>query len=319
MFHLRAADGRPDLCLQVGNPGCVSSPDGSTLLSRLVRFLGVLKVNRAQRNELVVANLPLVGYLVSELCAKATHLSRDDLASVGSLALITSAEAFNPDLGVPFGAFARRRIVGAFADDMRASDWAPRSVRKRIKETLKVRETLTSALGRTPNLDEVAAALGVDRNEAAASLADAARTVSTLDDITAEFLVSETVSPEKTLLESERMKYLRAAVRALPEKMRFIVEQIYFEDRTVKDIAEELGSTHSAVSQQRSEAIRLLGDGLGTHYADDAAAPHVPTSRIAPARRNAYLSMMADHTAGGITRDPHSWAEAHRTPVAEPA
>src|ERR1700712_1843686 len=152
---------------------------------------------------MVVENLPLVGYLVSELCAKATHLSRDDLASVGSLALITSAEAFNPDLGVPFGAFARRRIVGAFADDMRASDWAPRSVRKRIKETLKVRETLTSALGRTPNLDEVAAALGVDRNEAAASLADAARTVSTLDDITAEFLVSETVSPEKTLLESE--------------------------------------------------------------------------------------------------------------------
>jgi len=38
-------------------------------------------VNRNERNALVVENLPLVGYLVSDLCSRATHLSRDDLAS----------------------------------------------------------------------------------------------------------------------------------------------------------------------------------------------------------------------------------------------
>ncbi|MET1016487.1 MAG: flagellar biosynthesis protein FliA, partial [Leifsonia flava] len=47
-------------------------------------------MNRIERNALVVENLPLVGYLVSELCGRATHLSRDDLASVGAIALITS-------------------------------------------------------------------------------------------------------------------------------------------------------------------------------------------------------------------------------------
>ena len=65
-------------------------------------------MNRAERNKMVVDNLPLVGYLVSEVWARATHLSRDDLASAGAVALITSAEAFDPTLGVPFGAFARR-------------------------------------------------------------------------------------------------------------------------------------------------------------------------------------------------------------------
>jgi RNA polymerase sigma factor for flagellar operon FliA len=248
----------------------------------------------------VVENLPLVGYLVNELCAKATHLSRDDLASVGAIALITSAESFDPTLGVPFGAYARRRIVGAFADEMRANDWAPRSARRRIKETLAVKETLIGALGRNPSVDEIASALGVDRTEANATLADAARTVSTLDDVTAEFLVADVESPEERLLGSEKLKYIRAAVSALPEKMRYIVTAIYFEDRTVKELAEELGSTHSAVSQQRAEAIRLLRDGMSAHYADDGGRERVPQSRISPQRRSAYLATMAEHATGAM-------------------
>ena len=125
-------------------------------------------MERHERNKLVVENLPLVGYLVSEVWAKARHLSRDDLASAGALALVQSADSFNPDLGIPFGAFARRRIVGAFADEMRSEDWATRGARRRIKETLAVQDTLVSALGRKPNVDEVASALGVDREAAAA-------------------------------------------------------------------------------------------------------------------------------------------------------
>lgn len=263
-------------------------------------------MNRSDRNKIVVDNLPLVGYLVSELCAKATHLSRDDLASVGAIALITSAESFDPSLGVPFGAYARRRITGAFADELRSNDWAPRSARRRIRETLAVQETLTASLARTPTVDEIASVLGVERSVADAALSDASRTVSALDDTMVDLLVANSSSPEATLLASERLVYLRAAVASLPERMRWVIEQIYFEDRSVKDIAEELGSTHSAVSQQRSEAVRLLQDGLGTHYADEPNVIHVTRSRISPNRRTAYLATLADQTAGGITRAPHS-------------
>ncbi|GAA3863809.1 FliA/WhiG family RNA polymerase sigma factor [Leifsonia kafniensis] len=261
-------------------------------------------MNQERRNKMVVDNLPLVGYLVSEVWAKARHLSRDDLASAGALALITSADAFNPDLGIPFGAFARRRIIGAFADEMRSVDWATRSARRRIKETLAVQETLAAHLGRTPNVDEIASALGVDRSVAAVGLADASRTLSTLDDVTAEFLVADSAMPEDTLLAAERLAYLRAAVESLPEKMRFIVEQVYFGDRSVKDVAAELGTTHSAVSQQRAEAIRLLRDGLATHYADSESeeSSYVLQSRIAPANRSAYLARLADHALYGINR-----------------
>jgi len=260
---------------------------------------------------LVVQNLPLVGYLVSEVWAKATHLSRDDLASAGAVALITSADSFDPSLGIPFGAFARRRIVGAFADEMRSGDWASRGARRRIKETLAVKETLTAALGRTPSVDEIASLLGVDRSEVTAGLTDAARTVSPLDDSTAGFLIADTALPDESLLAAERLSYLSAAVEALPEKMQMIVRQVYFEDRSVKEIADELGITHSAVSQQRAEAIRLLRDALETHYSDSCDSEELlagstpayqPVSRIAPAARSAYLARVSSYAMAELSR-----------------
>lgn len=281
--------------------------------------MGVQELNREERNQLVVENLPLVGYLVSEVCAKATHLSRDDLASVGAIALITSADSYNAELGVPFGAYARRRITGAFTDEMRANDWATRTARRRIKETLAVRETLTAALGRSPKVDEIASAMGVERSVAEDAMADASRTVSHLDDAISDSLVSSLPSPEAAVLSAENLQYLRASVAVLPEKMRYIVEQVYFHDRTVKELAAELGSTHSAVSQQRAEAIRLLRDGLRTHYSD-TGTPEPIESRISPARRNAYLQSVAEWTAGGLTRqDPHFQPAACYGPVVHTA
>ena len=258
-------------------------------------------MNRNERNALVVENLPLVGYLVSDLCSRATHLSRDDLASAGAVALVQAADGYDATTGVPFGAYARTRILGALADELRASDWATRSARKRIKETLAVQESLTSALGRKPSVDEIAGALGVDRETAAAGLADASRTVTALDETIEPLLVSETVGPEDSLLADEQTAYVRAAVAALPDRMRSIVEAIYFDDRTVTEIAEELGITHSAVSQQRSEAIRLMREGMATHYADEGD-PVVIEAKTSQARRSAYLARLAQHAVAGVSR-----------------
>jgi RNA polymerase sigma factor for flagellar operon FliA len=261
-------------------------------------------VNRTERNHLVVTNLPLVGYLVSEVWSRANHLSRDDLASAGALGLIAAAEGFDPTLGVPFGAYARRRILGAFADEMRSSDWASRGIRHRIREVLATQETLSSALGRTPTIDEVADALGVDRATASEAIADATRSISQLDETESDSLAAEIASPEDSLLTTERATMVRAAVDALPEKMRYIVTEIYFGDRTVKELAEELGSTHSAVSQMRAEGVRLLRDGLETHYADDPAAVPSRESRIAESRRSAYLARLAQSAGLGLAGSP---------------
>ena len=43
---------------------------------------------RTERDALVRDNLAIVGYLVNEVARKATHVSRDELASAGALGLV---------------------------------------------------------------------------------------------------------------------------------------------------------------------------------------------------------------------------------------
>lgn len=268
------------------------------------------------REKLILDNLPLVGYLVSTLCARATHLSRDDLASVGAIALITSANSFDPTLGVPFGAYARRRITGAFADEMRSNDWAPRSVRRRIGDTLAAQETLSASLGRKATVDELAATLGVSRQEVHLALDDAARSMQTLDETVLDVVPALDEAPEASLLAAEQVRHLRAAVTHLPARMRHIVEQVFFEGRSVTEVAAELGTTHSAVSQQKSEALRLLQDGLSTHYSDTVGAAPAPVSRISPKRRAEYLSSLGSALT---PRRTHAPALGAVRPVLAPA
>jgi len=259
-------------------------------------------LNRVDRDALVVQNLPLVGYLVAEMCMRADHLSREDLAQVGAIALIQCAESFDENLGVPFGAYARRRIKGAFADELRRDDWATRGARSRMGELAQVKETLTNTLNRVPTVDELASAMGVDRAAVEASQLDAARTVTPLTDVVAEMVAATTQSPEQAVVQAEHEDFLGEAVSALPEKMRYIVEQVYYHDRSVKDLAEELGSSHSAVSQQRAEAMRLLRDGIERHYLATSDASSTPHARIAASRREDYLAELGTRTLGGATR-----------------
>lgn len=256
-------------------------------------------MTRAERNRLIVENLPLVGFLAAELSARATHIPREELAAAGALALVTAADAFDPALGVPFGAYARRRILGAFADEMRAMDWASRGIRRRIKETLAVRDTLAAGLGRTPTVAEIAATMSVDAASVAESLADADRTVLTLDDPVVHLVSSDLPLPDEAAALTERREVLQRALEALPDRMRQIVKAVYFEDRAVKDIAAELGVSHSAVSQQRAEGLRLLRDALDRYYAEEPGQTPAPTSRVSESAREAYFTRIA---AGGGRR-----------------
>ena len=256
-------------------------------------------VNRTDRNATIVANLPLVGYLVSTVMASATHLSRDDLAQAGSIALVLAVEQFDPERGVPFGAYARERIIGAIKDEMRADDWAKRTTRTTIRVTLATKETLTAQLGRTPTVSELAGALGVDRQSASDALAMAERTVSTLDTGIAESIASSVALPDEELVVAERMEYLRAAVASLPERLRHVVTEIYLAGRSVGELAEELGVTHSAVSQQRSEAVSLMRSAFARFYEESLVTPHPTEPARLPARHRAYLAAFAESIGMG--------------------
>lgn len=251
------------------------------------------------RNRLVVDHLHIVGIATAQLASRLTHVSRDDLASAGSLALIRAADTFDPDLGVPFAAYATSRVKWALRDELRSMDWAPREVRIRARQTARVRETLGASLGRTPRASEIAAVMGVEPTAVRESLADAELlTVASLDAADASELAWPGFLPDELVLSTERDALLHRAIDALPERRRHIVRAIYFEERTVGQLAAELGVSHAAVSQQRAEGVRMLRDALERHYADERQSRTSPVSRSSGSTLEAYFARVA---AGGRT------------------
>src|SRR3954447_7809271 len=115
-----------------------------------------------EHENLIRENMALVGHMVREMLFKVPpHVHRDDLASAGYAALVTAAQAFDGERGIPFGKFAAMRVRGALLDELRGMDWASRSVRARARRADVARQELTAQLGRTPTAIELAELLGV--------------------------------------------------------------------------------------------------------------------------------------------------------------
>jgi RNA polymerase sigma factor for flagellar operon FliA len=159
------------------------------------------------------------------------------------------------------------------------------------------RQELTARLGRTPDANELAELLGVGVAELATVEDDVQRAaILSLQGFTsgaAEDMVTEaSLNPEEMLLHRERIGYLHDAVAVLPERLRFVVEASFLQERPLSDVAAELGVTESRVSQLRTEALALLKDGLSTHMeARDAGA--AKGDGCVARRRAAYAAQIA--------------------------
>src|SRR6201991_3936367 len=119
-----------------------------------------------EQETLIRENMALVGHMVREMLFKVpAHVHRDDLASAGYAALVTAAQAFDAERGIPFARFAAVRVRGALLDELRGMDGASRSVRARARRADVARQELTAKLGRTPTPAELAELLGVGVSE----------------------------------------------------------------------------------------------------------------------------------------------------------
>jgi RNA polymerase sigma factor FliA len=254
--------------------------------------------------ELVVENLALVGHLARDASARLPrHLDTDDLIGAGALALVQSAHAFEPSLGVPFARFASTRVRGAMIDQMRQRDWATRSLRTRAKALDSLAEELTATLHRVPTDTELAAGSGLSEAEVrhvhhgaqTASLLSLTPLIDTGEGNPGP-LQDGSLIPEEALIAAERSGYLRDAIAELPERSRFVVSGYYLGHRPLHDLATELGITPSRASQLRSEGLDLLREALShllEERSQNTASPHPDLPPTAPGprtrRREAYV------------------------------
>ncbi|GAB7039779.1 MULTISPECIES: sigma-70 family RNA polymerase sigma factor [Catenuloplanes] len=251
------------------------------------------------REDLIRANMALVGHLVREMLGRVpAHVNRDDLTSAGLAALVTAARGFDPERGIPFHRFAATRIRGALLDELRGLDWASRSVRHRARQTDVARQALTAMLGRTPTAYELAEHLGIAVSEITSVEDDVQRAVVlSLQGFTtgsAEDMVTEpTMGPEEMLVHREKIGYLHHAVEALPERLRVVITRYFLHDEPMAVIAAELGVTESRISQLRAEALVLLRDGLNSHLDPDQVKNNGRPDGCVARRRAGYFAQIA--------------------------
>ena len=225
--------------------------------------------NLAERDKLVITHVGLVKAMAHRLAQRLpAQVEMTDLISVGVLGLIDAAGRYRPSMGVPFDAFARRRVQGAMLDALRDLDWAPRSLRRMRRDLDATIARLRHDLAREPEETEIAAAMSLSPAEYAKVL-DQVRTLdlgairqldATGEDGTPllELCMDNDEGPDVQLERTELRQLLAKALLELPDRERQILALYYEEELTMAEIGEVIGVCESRVSQLRSLALSRL-------------------------------------------------------------
>lgn len=117
--------------------------------------------HQGAREELIVLYMPLVRYVARRYGTRLPDtVEHEDLVSYGVFGLIDAVSRFDPARGVKFSSYAAQRIQGAIIDELRALDWAPRSLRSKARNLHRAGEVLFARLHRAPTDAELAGELG---------------------------------------------------------------------------------------------------------------------------------------------------------------
>ncbi len=227
--------------------------------------------SQESRDDLILTHLPKVRYIADRIAAKLPpSVERDDLYGAGVVGLIDAVERFDSSRGIAFTTFAEMRVRGAILDNLRLSDWASRTVRRRAREIQAAYVHLEQKNGRSVTEEEVAEHLNIDISELRENLRDIrGLKVSNLDErdeetglCVADLVPDTSLSPLEELGNREYRENLALAIDKLPERERQVIALYYVEELTMKEIGDVLGVTESRVSQLRSQAIVRMRTNL---------------------------------------------------------
>jgi RNA polymerase sigma factor for flagellar operon FliA len=221
--------------------------------------------------QLATENMPLATYLAVEKARTAPHLDLDDLISAAQFGLARAALSYEPDRGIPFGAFARNQINWAILDEMRAADPAGERGRVKIQRVRAAAEAVFARTGRAATRAELAKESGLDEDAVKDSLKldEMVRTATSFEEhFDAEEgresadLTGSIILPEHAAEQSETHAMLMRVIGALPTAMQQVIRGVYLDDRTVKDLAFELEVSHAYVSKLRSSGLALMREAM---------------------------------------------------------
>ena len=181
-------------------------------------------VDLAARNRLVEAHMGLVHEIAKGIAATSAGSKIDpgDLFGEGAVGLLEAAQTFDPERGVPFEAFARRRIKGAIFDGIRKHHWLPKHAYKRLRGAPEGSEA-------GPYTQRIGPAAG------------GALDVAEVDETERNAWWNGRRFVQPAAVQDDQLEVLTMAeLQGLPERDRRLIQLCYREDRSLSDAAQKL-------------------------------------------------------------------------------
>jgi len=173
--------------------------------------------------QLVIDSLPLAANIAGNISKRLPpHVDPRDPRQEACLGLLDAARRYDAAKGVPFGAYARRRISGAVMDGLRREDHLSRSARAQAR------------------------AEGAEAAAQSIQLTDPDQIVGAL------------VSPHEHAVDTERERLVADAIETLPERLQVVLRAHYFDGKFMREIGAEIGVSEGRVSHLHCRALNLL-------------------------------------------------------------
>ncbi|MFG3506937.1 RNA polymerase sigma factor SigF [Streptomyces sp. NPDC047821] len=262
----------------VADPGKLAPKDARDLSKLFFERLTVLEEGTREyqyaRNTLIEMNASLVRYAAGRFRSRGDQM--EDIVQVGMIGLIKAIDRFELSREVEFPTFAVPYIVGEIKRFFRDTSWAvhvPRRLQEARVELAKATEELSTRLGRTPTVRELAELMSLSEEEViearmasngynATSLDAALHSGEDDDAALADFIGAE--DPAMELVEN--FQTLAPLLDQLEERDRCILHLRFVEELTQAQIGERLGVSQMHVSRLLTRILKRLRTGmLATH------------------------------------------------------
>ncbi|HEY8219435.1 MAG TPA: RNA polymerase sigma factor FliA [Methylobacter sp.] len=221
-------------------------------------------------DERVLQHAPLVKRIAYHLLNRLPDsVQVDDLIQAGMLGLLEAIKNYDASQGASFDTYAGIRIRGAMLDEVRRSDWTPRSVHKKSRMVSDAIREIENKTGREARDVDVAEHLGIAMDEYNHILQDSSSCrMFSVEELAedGDHYLDEALDYEDGPVDSiSREGFQRAlakAIMALPERERLVISLYYDEELNLREIGEVLNVSESRVSQICTQAVLRLRSRL---------------------------------------------------------
>lgn len=220
-----------------------------------------------ESDDLVSKHAALVKRIAYHLMSRLPpSVQADDLIQAGMIGLLEASRNYDASQGASFETYAGIRIRGAMLDEIRRTDWTPRSVHRKARQVAEAVREIENKEGRDARDVEVAEKLGIELHEYHKILQDSTGCrVFSIDD--SGINGDETPQPVADTPRNEPLDNLHSAdfkaalaesIAGLPERERLVMAMYYDEELNLREIGEVLGVSESRVCQIHGQALIRL-------------------------------------------------------------